>query len=132
NAGFVCRLLPNLDDLRVDFLARLVDDFLDTPRVDAAVGDELLQCQARDLAPNGIEAGYDDGVRSVVDDHVDAGGELERADVPAFAADDPPLHPVIRERHGGHRALSRVLGGDALNGEGDDLLSLPFRVAACR
>src|SRR3954469_8187434 len=132
NARLVCRLLADLEDLRIDFLARLVDDLLDAPRVDAAVGDELLERESGDLAPNWIEAGDDHGIWRVIDDHVDAGGELERTNISTLASDDAPLHLVIRERHGGHGALRRVLGGDALNGEGDDLLRLPFSVAACR
>ena len=59
--------------------------------------EQLLERQAGDLAADAVEAGEDDGVRRVVDDDVDAGEVLERADVAAFAADDAALHVVGRE-----------------------------------
>src|SRR5687767_6824037 len=74
-----------LDYRGVDFGPRFVDDFLDATGMDAAVGDQLLEREPRDLATDRIEAGYDDGVRRVVDDHVDARRELEGADVPSLA-----------------------------------------------
>ena len=66
------------------------------------------------LAPVGIKARKDDGARRVVDDQVDAvGGELERADVPPFAADDASLQLLVpREVRDGR--FDGVLGGRAL------------------
>ena len=101
-------------------------------RMDASVGHQLLERQPRDLAPDRVEAGDHDGVRCVVDHHVNAGGQLKRADVPAFSADDTTLHFVARERHGGHRNLRGVLGGNPLDGERHDFLGLAFRVALRR
>ena len=98
--------------------------------MDAAVGHQLLERQPRDLATDRIEAGDDDRVRRVVDDHVDAGRQLERADVPALAPDDAALHLVVGQRDGGHGDLRRVLGGDPLDGERDDLLRLALGVPA--
>jgi hypothetical protein len=40
-------------------------------RMDASVGNELLERESRDLAADRIEAGDDHGVRRVVDDDVD-------------------------------------------------------------
>src|SRR5919112_1759497 len=128
NSRLVRGLLADLDDLRIHFLAGLVDDLLDAPGMDAAVGDELLERETCDLASDRIEARDDDSVRRVVDDHVDARSELEGADVPSLATDDTTLHLIIRERHRGHRALGRMLGGNALNGESDDLPRFAFGV----
>ena len=128
HAGVVRRLLAGLGDLCVDFLARLVDDLLDPPRMDSAVGDELLERQPRDLAADRIEARNHDRVGRVVDDDVHAGGELERADVSPLAPDDPPLHFVVRQRHGRHGGLGGVIGGDALDRQRDDLLRLALGV----
>src|SRR3712207_8444933 len=50
---------------------------LDPSGMNAPVGDELLQGEARDLPAHRVEAGDDHGVGRVVDDDVDAGGELE-------------------------------------------------------
>ena len=47
--------------------------------------------EPRDLAPHRVEARDRDRLGGVVDDHVDAGRRLERADVAALAADQPAL-----------------------------------------
>ena len=98
-AHLVRRLLAHVLDGGVDFLPRLLDHFLDAPRMDASVGDELRERDARDLAAHRIEARDHHRIRRIVDDDVDAGRELERANVSPFAADDPPLHLVVRQRH---------------------------------
>ena len=67
--------------------------------MDAAILDELLECDARNLAAHRIEARQDDSLRRVVDDEVDARQRLERADVAALAADDAALHLVVRQRN---------------------------------
>ena len=59
--------------------------------------EQLLERHAGDLAAHAVEAGQDDRVRRVVDDEVDAGEVLERADVAALAADDAALHVVGRQ-----------------------------------
>ena len=68
-----------------------------------------------DLAANHVEAADDDHAGRVVDDHVDAGRLLERADVAALAADDPALHLVAGDvdRAGGR--LGGVGGGKPLH-----------------
>ena len=98
-----------------------LDDVLDAGRVDAPVGDELLDGQAGQLAADGVEARQDDRLGRVVDDDVDAGGHLQGADVAALAADDPPLHVVRRQVDDRDRRFDDVLGGRALDGVGQDL-----------
>ena len=90
--------------------------------MDAAVRDQPLDRLPCDFAAEWIEAGEDDGARRVVHDQLDAGGDLERADVASFAADDAPLQVVAREIDDRHRRFDRVLGRTALDGVGDDLL----------
>jgi hypothetical protein len=94
--------------------------------VDAAVR-QLLERDARGLAADRVEAGQDDGLGRVVDDDVDAGGLLERADVAALAADDAALHLVGRQADDGDGALGGVVGGDALDGEREDVARLALR-----
>src|SRR5207245_1345940 len=53
---------------------------------------------------------------------------FECANVAAFAADDPALHIVRREHDRRHARLRRLVGGDALDREGDDLLRLPIGI----
>ena len=120
HARLVGRLLARLDQLLVDLPAHLGHDLLDAARVDAAVGDQRLERAAGDLAAHRVEAGDDHRVGRVVDDDVHAGGGLEGADVPALAADDAALHFVAGQRHGRHGGLGGLVGGDALDGHGDD------------
>ena len=106
----------------VGLVLHLLDDLLDARRVDAAVGDQPLDGLLGDLAAVRIEAGQDDRARRVVDDQVDAGGELERADVAPLAADDAPLQIVARQIDDRDGRLDRVLGGAALDRLGDVVL----------
>ena len=94
--GFLDRFLGDLHELFVHLLGGLDDDFLDAGGMDAAILHETLEGDAGDLAADGVEAGEDDRLGGVVDDEVDAGRELEGADVAPFAADDAPLHVFTR------------------------------------
>src|SRR4051794_1123698 len=123
-------LVTGLADDEVDLRARLRDDLLDAAGVDPAVGDELRDRDPRDLPPDGVEPGEDDGLRRVVDDQVDAGRLLERADVAALAADDPALHLVARQVDDAHRVLRGVVRGDPLHRRDDDLARLLLRLVA--
>ena len=92
--------------------------------------DELRQRQLRHLAADVVEGRDHDGLRRVVDDDVHAGRVLERADVPALAADDPPLHVVggkLDERDGGLRGMARR---NALEGVGDEVAGAALGVGA--
>src|SRR4029079_5534703 len=87
---------------------------------DPSVGDEPLDRPPGHFAAVRIEAREDDRARRVVDDQVDAGGELEGADVAALAADDAPLHVVARQIDDGDGGLDGVVGGAALDRLRDD------------
>ena len=78
----------------------------------------------RDFPPHRIEARDHDGVRRVVDDDVDARGQLERANVSPLPTDDAALHLVVGERDRGSGRLRGVLRRDPLHGERHDLLRL--------
>jgi hypothetical protein len=104
-AGLLAGLLHGGLDLGLGLRVHL----LDARRVDAAVGDELGEREPRDLATHTVEAREHDGLGGVVDDAVDAGDGLERADVAPLAADDAALHVVGRQRHDGHRGLGHVI-----------------------
>ncbi len=70
-------------------------------------------------------------MRRVVDDEVDAGEMLERADVPPLTADDPALHVVGCELDDGDGRLGGVARGDALQRVGDEGPGAAARVRAC-
>ena len=108
------RLLAGLPDVLVELRLRLVVHLLDPGRVDTAVLDELVEREARDLAPERVERRQHDRVRRVVDDEVDARQVLERPDVAALAPDDPPLQVVGRELDDGHGRLRGVARCDPL------------------
>src|SRR6188472_3559142 len=107
-------LRPGLVHLLVELGFRLVVHLLDPGRVDPPVLDQLLERELRDLAADAVERREHDGVRGVVDDHIHPGQVLERADVPAFAADDAALHVVARKLDHGHGRLRGVTRCDAL------------------
>jgi hypothetical protein len=70
-------LLPHLDHVLVDIRLRLVEGLLDAGRVDAAIGEQPLEREPRDLAADPVEARQQHGSRRVVDDEVDSGERLE-------------------------------------------------------
>src|SRR5207248_5528054 len=102
--------LALLLDEDFDFFAGIVENFFDPRRMNAAVGDELVQRLAGNLAADRIETADDDHAGRVVDDDIDARDLFERADIPPFAADDPAFHFVARNIDGAGRAFVLVSG----------------------
>jgi hypothetical protein len=129
HVGLEDRLLPELGDVGLQLGLGLVVGLLDARRVDAPVLQELLERHARNLAPDAVERAEDHRVGGVVDDEVDAGEILQRADVAALAADDAALHVVARELDDGDRGLGRMAGGETLHGHGEDRAHAALRVA---
>ena len=70
-------------------------------------------------------------MRRVVDDEINAGQVLERADVPALAADDAALHVVARELDDRDRRLRRMACGDALQRVRDERARPRPRLGPC-
>ena len=126
--GLKDRALPFGLDGGVHLPLGLLHHLLDAGGVDAAVQDQLLQGQPGDLPADGVKAGDGDGLRRVVDDEVHPGQGLQGADVAALAADDAALHFVIGQRDHRHGGLRHVVGGAALDGQGDDLPGLSVRL----
>ena len=89
----------------VDFLADLFDEFFDTGRMNASVGDQFFEQTARGFLADRVEAGDHDRFRGVVDENVDACCGFEGADVAPFASDDAAFHFVGRQGDGGGGAL---------------------------
>ena len=83
----------------------------------------------RASSADAVEAGQDDRVGRVVDDEVDAGEVLERADVAPLAADDASLHVVGRQLHDRDRRLGGVAGGEALHDHGEDVAHAAVGIA---
>jgi hypothetical protein len=121
NAHFEYGALPRLSDLGLDFLAGFGDHLFDAGRMDPAVHDEFFQRDAGDLPADGIESRQDDSLGCVVDDEVDTGRSLQRADIASLATDDAPLHVVGGQRHHSYGAFGHMVGRALLNGAADDL-----------
>ncbi len=115
---------------RSSSVACLLERLLDPGRVDAAVLEQLLEGDPRDLAADAVEARQQHGAGRVVDDEVDPGEGLEGADVAALAADDPALQLVGLELDHRHGGLHRVTAGHALHAGGEDAARAPVGVVA--
>ena len=124
DAGFLDGFFAESLDLRLDLLLRFGDDLLDPRRMDAAVGDELVERDFGDFAADGVERADDHDAGRVVDDDVDAGGLFERADVASFAADDAALHFVAGNIDRAGRGFGGVGGGETLNRREQDFFRL--------
>ena len=110
----------------------LGDDLLDAARDGCVRRRELRQRESGDLAADRIETGEGDRLGRVVDDQVDPGRLLERADVAALAADDPALHLVVGEVDDRHGVLGGVVGGDPLDRRQDVVARLLAGLLAAR
>ena len=113
-------------DVLVHLALRLRDQLFDARGMDPPVGDQLVERHPGDFAANRIETADDHHARRIVDDHVDAGGLFEGADVASFAADDPALHLVVGNIDGAGRGFGGVRGGVAVERREDDLARLGF------
>ncbi len=120
NAGTFTHLV----DFLFNLATRLGHYLLNAGRVDAAVGDQLVERQACNLAAHGVETTDDDGVGAVVDDDFHAGEALQGADVAAFATDNATLHLFVLQIEDTHCVLYSSFGGSALYALDDNLLGL--------
>ena len=111
-------------NLLFNLTAGLGNDLFDTCRMDTAIGDELVEREASNLAADGVEAAEDDGVGGVVDDDLHTGEGFEGADVAAFAADDAAFDLFVFEVEHADGVLDSVLSSGALDGLDDNLLGL--------
>src|SRR5207302_1737938 len=92
------RSLSGLANRFLDLLLGLAHDFLDTSGMNPAVRNKLFKGDSGDLAANRIVAGDNHRFGSVVDNNIDPGGSLDRADVAALAPDYAPFHLVVGQR----------------------------------
>ena len=90
----------------------------------------FVEGEFRDLAADPVERREHHRLRGVVDDEVDAGQVLERADVAPLAADDSALHVVARELDDRDRRLGCVARGYALERVGDEVPGPALRLRA--
>lgn len=123
------RVLGGAQHAFVDPAHAAIVDLFDPRRVDAAVCDEVDQGDACGLAAHRVEAAEQDRFGGVVDEDVDAGDLLEGTDVAALTSDDAALHVVAGQVHCADHRFRGLLGGDPLDGGGDDAPREAIRVA---
>ena len=121
HVGFLGRFLAELLDVLLHLGLRFGHQLFDPRGMDAPVGDQLVERHAGHFAADGVEAADDDHARRVVDDHVDAGGLFEGADVAPFAADDAAFHFVAGDVDRAGRGFGGMGGGVALDAGQQDL-----------
>ena len=124
DAGIERGLGGSFLDLLVHVTLRLIEHLFDAGGMDAAIADEILHGDARDLATHGVMRGNGYAFGGVIDDEVRAGDLLERADVAAFTTDDASLQIVRGDMDRGNGDLRGVVRGKALNRDAQDLASL--------
>jgi hypothetical protein len=118
--GFDRSGFARLHDVLFDVLGDFLDDLLDPSGVNASVLNQPFQTAAGHFPADRIKRADHHHPGRVIHNDIDPGRLLERADVSPFATDDPPLHLVGRNVHGGDGAGRGVLGGVALDcGDGD-------------
>ncbi len=120
DAHFEAGLVAFFLEMLLHVLLDLLHDLLDAGGVNTPVRDQFLEGETSDLTPVGIVGGDQDRFRRIVHDEIHAGVQLEGADVSPLAADDAPLHVVGGQVHDGHRCLHGVVGGQTLDGRGQD------------
>src|SRR3972149_3180763 len=113
------RLLAVLSEAVFNLLLDLIDDFLDTTRMNPAVGHQTLQSLAANFSPDRIEARNNDRFWGIIDDEVPSRSHFQSPDVPAFPADDPPLHLIIGQVHNRNAGLGDMIGRVTLHGQAE-------------
>ena len=82
-------------NLRFKLAAGFLHHFLDTSRMNSAVGNKFFKRNTSDFTSYGIKARKNDRLRSIVDNEVNAGSVFERANVTSLSADYTAFHIVV-------------------------------------
>ena len=88
--------------------------------MDPAICEQVLECDARNLAAYSVERRKHDGAGCVVDDHIDSSGGFEGTDVATLATDDAAFQIVRWQLHRRDRGGGCVAGCRSLNAGRDD------------
>ena len=96
--------------------------------MDTSIYDQLFKGDSCDLASHRVKPREDNCFRSIIDDKIDAGHCLDRADISSFTTDDPSLHLIVRKLNDRNRRLCNVIYGASLNRTYDDLSGFLFRI----
>src|SRR5690242_16667142 len=86
-----------------------------------SISEQSLHRFAGHFAADGVEAGNQNGARSVIDQDRDARSGFECADVASFAADDAAFNLISLKSNRSRGVFERVFPGVTLDGDSDDL-----------
>ena len=123
NTGIERCLFTGLAHTLLNKIGSLVVHLLDAGGMDTTICNQILEGYASSLATNRIEARENNGLRSIVNDKIDARDLLKRTNVTAFATDNPTFEIIGRNVHRSNGGLCRVIGSATLDGKRNDLLS---------
>ncbi len=107
--------LAGLDDFFLYLFPHLRHHLFDACRVYAAVGHQLVQCQACYLAAHGVKAGKYDGLWGVVHYYLDSGSGFQGAYVAAFPTDYAAFDFIGVDVEYCHGVLYGGFGGHTLD-----------------
>ena len=122
HARIECRLLAHFAHMGIHLLLALLHHVLNAGRMNAAVLNKPLESHLRDLTAQRAVRGKNDGLRSVIDNEVHAGGRLKGAYITPFTADYAAFHVLARQGDGRHGLLAHIIAGIALDSTGKDFL----------
>ena len=118
-------LFTGLSDGDFQFLGHLFNYFFNTARMNPSIADKLQKRQPGNLTPYWIKTRQNDGLGSIVNNDIYAGGRLDRPDIPAFASYYSALHFIIGQGHHGDGLVCDIVAGVSGNRQGKDVLSFP-------
>lgn len=111
-----CCALSGFNDFFFNLSANFSHYLFNAGRVDASVGNQLMQCQTGYFATHRVEAGEHDCLRGIVHNDFNSCGSLESADVATFTTNDTSLDLIRVNLKHGHRVFYGCFGGNTLNG----------------
>src|SRR5260221_8914837 len=112
---------PDFHSLLFDLLFGFFHDFLDTGRVDTAVGYQSLQGKAGDLAAQRVKRRQYNGFRSIVYDKVHSRSRFNSTDITTLTANDLALYLVAFQVEYSNRVLDGLFCSGPLNALDNDL-----------
>ena len=118
------RTLTRFDHFFVDLLFHLAHHFFDAGGVNTAVRNQVVECQTRHFATNGVESADNNSFGGVIDNDFYAGRRFQGTNVSSFAANNATFHVVILDMENRDAVFNCRFGGHTLNGLNDNALRL--------
>ena len=127
-AGLHSGVIAGFHHALVNIVTRLLNHFLNARRMHAAIGHKSLQRFNRNGLAHAVKATNGDHAWRVVNENINAGGALKRANVAALAANDATLQIIRWNFHGANRGVRGGLAAVALHSHKRDLARILARL----